>query len=142
MNLQRTGMIIAKPRDTTTGLTTVIASKASPPRFEITWTMIRPMTSSIMAALVKTTPRRVAERPLVPRIVNVVPRLVEHNAAPAAKACNGVALSIGMTANDRPIGRRIPVVATIDERPRLALRDLKDVDKPPVTRIRKEVYAS
>jgi hypothetical protein len=74
----------------------------------------------------------------VPRIVNVVPRLVEHKAAPAAKACNGVALSIGITAKERPIGRTIPVVATMDERPRLALRDLKDVDNPPITQIRKQ----
>lgn len=142
MNLQKTGMMIAKPRETTTGLTTVMATKVSPPRFEITWTMIRPMTSSIMAELVKTTPRRVAERPLVPRIVNVVPRLVEHKAAPAAKDCNEVALSMGITAKERPIGRTIPVVATMDERPRLALRDLKDVDRPPRTKIRITVYAS
>jgi hypothetical protein len=136
INLHRIGITIANAKDTTIGLTTVIASNASPPRFEITWTMIRPTTSSIIAALVKTTPRRVAESPLVPRIVNVVPRLVEQSAAPAEKACNGVALSIDMTAKEKPIGSRIPVVATIEDKPRLALRDLNDVDSPPVPFIR------
>lgn len=37
-----------------------------------------------------------------------------------------------MTAKEKPIGSKIPVVATADERPRLAFRDLKDVERPPM----------
>jgi hypothetical protein len=91
MNKHATGIITAKTMETRTGRTTVMALKSAPPRFEMTCTITKPTTSSIIAALVRTTPRREAERPLEPRTVNVVPRLVEHNAAPAAKACSGVA---------------------------------------------------
>ena len=55
--------------------------------------MARPITSSIMAALVSTTPKRVVVSPLVLRIVKVVPRLVEHKAAPAENACREVVLA-------------------------------------------------
>jgi hypothetical protein len=50
------------------------------------WTITRPTTSSIIAALVRTVPSLVPVRPLALRMVNVVPKLVEHNAAPAANA--------------------------------------------------------
>lgn len=52
-----------------------------------------PTTSSIIAALVRTTPILVVLKPLVCMTVKVVPKLVEHNAAPAAKACSGVAFA-------------------------------------------------
>ena len=91
MNRHATGMINAKAMETKTGRTTVTMLKFATPRFEMTCTITKPTTSSIIAALVRTTPRREAERPLEPRTVNVVPKLVEHNAAPAAKACSGVA---------------------------------------------------
>jgi hypothetical protein len=82
------GLTTAKAIDTSIGLITVIAENedAVDPSLEITETMTRPTTSSIMAALVRTVPSRVFVRPLVPRMVKVVPRLVEHSAAPAAKA--------------------------------------------------------
>jgi hypothetical protein len=84
-----------------------------------------------MAALVKTTPSLVVDRPLVPRMVNVVPRLVEQRAAPAAKACSRDALNMDFKAKDKPMGRRMPVTATPDERPILAFSDLNEVAKPP-----------
>src|SRR5690242_12551415 len=87
--------------------------------------------SSIIAALVRTTPRRVDARPLEPNTVNVVPRLVEHSAAPAAKACNGVASSSPWSVYERPIGTAIPVSATPDESNKLAFRDLNEVCRPP-----------
>lgn len=83
---QTRGVIAAKATETRIGRTTVIQLKLLPPRLEMTWTMTRPTTSSIIAALVRTTPRREVASPLELRTVNVVPRLVEHSAAPAAKA--------------------------------------------------------
>src|SRR5690349_11530185 len=87
------GITIAKARETRTGRSMVTApmSPLWPPRSEMTCTMIRPTTSSIMAALERTTPSLVWDSPLEARTVKVVPRLVEHNAAPAAKAWRGVA---------------------------------------------------
>lgn len=64
---------------------------AEVPRFDITWTMIKPTTSSNKAAVVRTVPSRVVVSPEVPRMVNVVPRLVEHKAAPAEKAWSRLA---------------------------------------------------
>ena len=46
-----------------------------------------------MAALPSTTPKRVVVSPLVLMIVKVVPRLVEHKAAPAENACREVVLA-------------------------------------------------
>jgi hypothetical protein len=85
-----------------------------------------------MAALERTTPRRVVARPLVLRIVKVVPREVEHRAAPAAKAWSGVAEARAWRGKERAMGRVIPVMATAMERKRLALRDLKEVESPPL----------
>jgi hypothetical protein len=94
--------------------------------------MTRPTTSSIIAALLSTTPRRDVVSPLVPSTVKVVPRLVEHRAAPAAKHWRGVALMRLPRTKDKPTGRPMPVTATADDRSRLALRELRDVDKPPI----------
>ena len=119
--------------ETKTGLITVVELKdeADPPRFEITCTMTRPTTSSIMAALVKTTPRRDLVRPLVDRTVKVVPRLVEHRAAPAEKAWRGVAPSSCWRTKERPMGTPIPVAATAIDSSRLAFKEEKEVDRPP-----------
>ena len=102
------------------------------PRLDTIWTITRPTTSSIIAAVVSTLPRRVDTKLLVPRTVNVVPRLVEHSAAPAAKDCIGVASAMGPRMNDRPIGAAMPVMATHVERRRFAFKLLMDVDSPPV----------
>ena len=64
----------------------VTAPISPPPRLEMTCTITRPTTSSIIAALVSTTPNLVDDSPLDARTVKVVPKLVEHKAAPAAKA--------------------------------------------------------
>lgn len=90
---QASGHIIANPRDTKTGRTTVVKLNPEPeaPKLEMIWTMIRPTTSSSIAALVRTTPSLVSVSPVVPKMVKIVPKLVEHNAAPAAKAWSGVA---------------------------------------------------
>jgi hypothetical protein len=85
-----------------------------------------------MAALVKTTPSLDEESPLAARTVKVVPRLVEHRAAPAAKACTDVAPTNSCRIKERAMGTRIPVTATAEERKRLAFRDLKLLDRPPV----------
>jgi len=78
-----------KARDTNTGRMTVgIGIEAADgPIFEMICTMTRPTISSIMAALLSTTPSRLDDKPLERRMANVVPKLVEHNAAPAAKHC-------------------------------------------------------
>lgn len=119
--------------DTITGLTTVTAVKSDDPRFVMTCTMTRPTTSSIIAALVSTVPRRVADRPLVLRMVKVVPKLVEQSAAPAAKACNGVASTRPCSEKDRAIGMPTPVAATALDRTAFALTALKSVLRPPGT---------
>jgi hypothetical protein len=93
--------------------------------------MTSPTTSSIMAALVRTTPSLEVESPLEARTVKVVPRLVEHSAAPAAKACTGVAFRRPCSVYERPMGTAIPVRATAEERSKLALSDLKEVERPP-----------
>lgn len=84
-----------------------------------------------MAALVNTTPILVLFKPLVCMTVKVVPKLVEHNAAPAAKACSGEAFTSTIKTKENAIGNTIPVSATRDERKKLALRLRKDVVKPP-----------
>lgn len=48
--------------------------------------MIKQTTSSNIAAVVRTVPRRVFVSAEVPRMMKVVPRLVEHRAAPAENA--------------------------------------------------------
>jgi hypothetical protein len=93
--------------------------------------MTSPTKSSIIAALVRTTPNLVVVSPLDASTVKVVPRLVEHNAAPAAKACDGVASRSPWREKERAMGTRIPVMATANERRRLALSEVKEVDRPP-----------
>lgn len=93
--------------------------------------MIKPTTSSIMAADVNTTPRRVEESPLVPKMVNVVSRLVEHNAAPAANACNDDVPIMGKRKNDSPMGTAMPMAATPTDKNKLAFKDLNEVASPP-----------
>jgi hypothetical protein len=85
-----------------------------------------------MAALVSATLNLDLVRPLVPRMVNVVPRLVAHSAAPAAKACIDVAPAKLSKTKDNPIGTAIPVMAIPIDRTMFALRDRKDVDRPPI----------
>jgi hypothetical protein len=128
------GKTIAKPKETKMGRITVTASNEDvSPRFEMTWTMINPTISSIMAADVNTTPRRLELRPLVLRRVKVVPRLVAQRAEPAAKACSGEAPIMGESTNDRPIGVTMPVMATSVESQKFAFNAEKDVDNPPGT---------
>ena len=104
----------------------------SSPRLEMIGTMIRPKTSSIIAAVVRTTPKRVFVKSLVVRMVKVVPRLVEQSADPAANACSAVALTSPLRQNERAIGMLIPVKATAVDIMRLALTAEKEVDRPPV----------
>jgi hypothetical protein len=126
------GYATAKANDTNTGRMTVISVNVDPgPRLEMICTMIKPTISSIMAALVSTTPSRLSARPLVARTVNVVPKDVEQSAAPAAKACTGVIGRNPSRAKERPTGAAMPVMATAVERKRLALRALKSLDRPP-----------
>jgi hypothetical protein len=93
--------------------------------------MTKPTTSSIIAALVNTTPSLEDVSPLEASTVKVVPKLVEHNAAPAAKACTGVAFKRPCRVYESPIGNAMPVRATADERSRLAFSDWNDDESPP-----------
>ena len=69
--------------------------------------------------------------PLVLRTVNVVPRLVEHNAAPAANAWRFDAPAKALRMKDSAIGTQMPVRATRMDKKRFALREVMDVDSPP-----------
>lgn len=133
MNTHNKVARIIKAMDMSNGLTMIAAVTEEPsfPNFEMTCTNISPTTSSIMAALARITPSLDFVKPLVPRTVNIVPRLVELSEAPAAKHCKGVALVSLIRTNDSPIGILIPVVATATASQILALRDFKEVDKPP-----------
>lgn len=84
-----------------------------------------------MAAHVKTTPRRLCLRPLIFNTVNVVPRLVEHNDAPAAKDCRGVACERLISTKDIPIGAITPVRARNVDSIKLAFIARKSVESPP-----------
>jgi hypothetical protein len=112
-------------------MTVTASNEEEEPKLEMTWTIIKPTTSSIIAADVRTTPRRLELKPLVLKRVKVVPKLVEQSAAPAANAWNDEAPIIGERINDRPMGATMPVSATRVDRPMFALRAENDVDKPP-----------
>ena len=71
------------------------------------------------------------ESPLVLRMVNVVPKLVEQSAAPALKACSGVAEARGSRLKDSAIGMAMPVKATIVARTALAFKAENLVCSPP-----------
>lgn len=128
------GINTAKAIDTNTGLMTVISVNEEPaPRLEMIWTMINPTMSSIMAALVSTTPKRLSVSPLVESTVNVVPSDVEHSAAPAAKACTGESGKRPRRTKERPMGAAIPVRATAEDKNRFALRAFRLLEMPPVS---------
>lgn len=132
---QASGHAIAYPRETNTGLSTVadLNPDTEVPRLEMICTMTRPTTSSSIAALVSTTPSLVSVSPVVPRMVKVVARLVEHKAAPAAKAWRAEAPAIPLRAKDKAMGRQIPVSATNIDSTMFALRDGNEVESPPGT---------
>jgi hypothetical protein len=93
------------------------------------------MTSSTIAALVSTTPRRVLANPAEERIVKVVPREVADKAAPATKDCRLVAPARGVRVKLRPMGRAMPVKATTRERGRFERRGFREVLRPPMGNI-------
>ncbi len=66
------------------------------------------------------------------RTVNVVPKLVEHRAAPAAKVCETVvrAYSSSLKRKEKQIGATRPVNATQLERNSLDLNALMFVESP------------
>ena len=70
-------------------------------------------------------------RPLVARTVNVVPRDVEHSAAPAANACTGESGRRPRRTNEMPIGAAIPVRATAEDKKRFAFKAFKLLEMPP-----------
>lgn len=63
--------------------------------------------------------------------MKVVPRLVEHNAAPAAKHWRYDAPRKLCKMNESPIGATMPVMATPVETAKFALRLANDVERPP-----------
>ena len=118
--------------ETNTGRMTVISLNDEPaPRLDMIWTMINPTTSSIIAALVSTTPKRLSVSPLVARTVNVVPKDVEHSAAPAANACTGESGRRPRRTKEMPIGAAIPVRATAEDKKRFAFKAFKLLEMPP-----------
>jgi hypothetical protein len=94
--------------------------------------MTRPATSSIIATPLRTVTSLDLSRPVVERIVNVVPMFVEHSAAPAPNAWRGVASIRRISTNDRAIGVATPVNAAIAERRIFAFSCLNDVESQPV----------
>lgn len=123
----------ANPMATNMGLITVsaLSNPPEPPRLEITWTITKPATSSIIAGPLRTTPSRALTNPVVKKIVNVVAILVEQRDAPAANACRRVADAILVGVNDSPMGTPTPVKATTAESRILAFNWENDVDRPP-----------
>lgn len=132
MKRQTAGTNVAKAVETKIGRTTVTAlNEDEVPRFDMIWTMTRPTTSSSIAALDRTTPKRLVTSPLELNRVKVVPRLVEQRAAPAAKAWRGVAFAMPIKEKDKTIGMMMPVDATATESSRFDLRAAQDVESPP-----------
>lgn len=134
MKRQASTVATAKAMDTKIGRKTVTTDTDAPgePKLETTWTMANPSTSSSIAALVRTTPRRVAVSLLERRTAKVVPRLVEQRAAPAAKHCRVEASVNDLRMKESAMGAEIPVSATPSERATLAFKELKEVRRPPV----------
>lgn len=98
--------------------------------------MIRPTTSSSIAADNRTIPilvfRNSGELLKDERIANVVPREVEHNAAPAVNPCRGVAPNAKTKQrSESPIGVNIPTKATLMDRTTFAFKRSNLVDNPP-----------
>ncbi|KAL2042906.1 hypothetical protein N7G274_004666 [Stereocaulon virgatum] len=91
---------------------TLLNDEAELPTSEIICTMIRPTTSSSIAAVVRTVPSCVVVKPLVLSTVNVVPKLVDDSAAPAAKAYNSVAFARAKMQNEKGIGKQMPAKGT------------------------------
>lgn len=110
----RTVAATANPMATNMGLITVsaLSDPPEPPGLEITWTIIKPETSSIIAVPLRTTPSRALANPVFEKTVNVAPILVEQRDAPAANACRRVADAILVSVNDSPMGTPTPVKAT------------------------------
>ena len=105
--------MIRNPIDTPIGRAIVSASTV-PEREEMTLTMTRPTTSSIMAAVTRTVPTRVDVKLAAERMAKVVPNDVDDNAAPAANAISlviPVDVNNGMRRKDSAIGTKIPVIA-------------------------------
>jgi hypothetical protein len=124
------------PTETRIGLAMVIMSMDScetlfSPKSEMTRTIARPITSSNIAALVATIPRRVMIKFVLERMVKVVPRLVALSAAPAAKACSGLAATSFMSIKDSAIGTAIPVNATDTEMVRFGFKEESEAESPP-----------
>lgn len=104
--------------------------------WETTDAIINPTMSSRIAADRRTIPilvfRRSGELLNDERIANVVPREVEHNAAPAVKPCKGVAPNAKTKQmSDRPIGAKIPTRATLIDKTIFAFNRTNLVDNPP-----------
>jgi hypothetical protein len=118
------GAHTVKARDTRNRLTIVIALTLAldGPRLEKTWTMTISITLSIMAALVSTTPSLKLVKAVERSAVNVVPRLVEHRSAPAAKDWRGVASLSSWRMNKSLSGTLMPVKAMPEDKKLFLLR--------------------
>lgn len=98
------------------------------------------MTSSIIAAVTRTVPTLVVFNFTEDRIANVVPREVDDNAAPAAKAVNlNTPAPSGMRINDNAMGRQIPVKATRMAGIKVCLSNFTSVERPPTINPRRQI---
>jgi hypothetical protein len=100
---------------------------------ETTWSIINPVISSNIAALVRTVPTSVLASPALDRMVRVVPREVAESEAPAVKLCKSDAPK-GISKKDRTIGKIIPVTAIRRETKDDEMRLDSEVDSPPIER--------
>jgi len=120
--------------DTHIGRAMVCAS-TSPPIDATTVTMIRPTTSSSMAAVTRTVPSLVVVSFEAERIAKVVPSEVDDRDAPAANAVRNdtfVGVNRGMRMKDKAIGNPIPVIATIMDGMSVSSSNSRFVVRPPV----------
>jgi hypothetical protein len=122
-----------KPIEAPSGRTTISAviPLASD---EITFTITKPTTSSSIAAAITTVLIRVVDNCVAESIAKVVPKDVDEEAAPAAKALSRVISSgrnKGIRRNDRAIGSNMPVIATRADGIIRVLSRLRSVFRPP-----------
>jgi len=97
-------------------------------------TMTKPITSSIMAAVMRIVPIFVEFRFAADRIVNVVPKDVDDKATPAAKAFNGSTLvgeNIGISRNESAMGNMTPVIEMKRAGTIELLSKRRSVESPP-----------
>jgi hypothetical protein len=104
----------------------------SSPIEDMTLTIMKPTTSSSIAAVTRTVPALVLISFSRNRIAHIIPNEVDDSAAPDAIAVRLSIVEIGIRRNDRRKGKMTPVAATRTEGMKFCLSNLNSVLKPPV----------